>query len=367
MELLPLRGLQQSWASNGEGSTPFAVHTKGSKLQTETVLLVEADSISTQLLSFSLQREGYDVVAAQSAHDAMRLAREKQVDIILSEVLLPDIDGRELCRHLRSDWNTQRIPIVLATSLGANQDRLEGLEAGADDYLVKPYDVRELMIRLRRLISTYSNCAHLHPITRLPGGHIISDFVRKTCIEEQGSKWALLKIDINHFKSYNRLYGYDAGDRVLSMTADLLRKVVHQGNQKQPGSGHPEFVGHDGMDDFIAVVPAERAGSICLEIIEAFDSEVLSCYPAEHRDSKYQVLIDRRGNTQLMPRLALSVGVVTYDLCENLSYLQLREAAEAVLSRARAQEESFAYVNRRRLTGELATRSAKPQHEKGTV
>jgi diguanylate cyclase (GGDEF)-like protein len=314
-------------------------------LPTERVLLVEADSISTQLLSFSLRREGFEVVLARDGEDALRLAREQQVDVVLAEVLLPDMDGRDLCRQLRADWNTQRLPIVLATSLGGAENRMQGLLAGADDYIIKPYDVRELMVRLHRLVSTYTNCSDLHPLTKLPGSRVIAGYVEKVCVEESG-QWALLQVDINHFTSYNRIYGFSAGDDVLRMTALLLREVVHS-------SAEPSFVGHDGRDDFIAVVPAQRADEVCRALIERFDVEVLQHYPAEHRESGYQVLIDRRGNSQLVPRLSLSIGVVTYDLCDNLSYLEIREAAESVLNRARCEETSFTYVNRRHLAGRL--------------
>src|SRR5882762_3815484 len=96
----------------------------------DRVLLAEADNISTQLLSFSLQREGFEVIEARGGLDILRLARGSRIDLILSEVLLPDMDGRDVCHQLRTDWNTQRLPIVLVTSLGGAEDRLQGLMAG---------------------------------------------------------------------------------------------------------------------------------------------------------------------------------------------------------------------------------------------
>jgi len=207
--------------------------------QTERVLLVEADNISNQLLSFSLQREGFHVTEALSGPDGLRLAKEQPVDIILSEVLLPEMDGYEMCRQLRANWNTRRIPIVLVTSLGGTENRIQGLLAGADDYLMKPYDVRELMIRLRRLISTYTNCAQVNPFTRLPGSQLITAYFEETCTGTDKRPWALLRADISRLRAFNQIYGYEAGDRVIQAVGSLLREIVH--------TNSPEgFLGHEG-------------------------------------------------------------------------------------------------------------------------
>src|SRR5436853_67763 len=169
--------------------------------QSDRVLLVEADSISNQLLSFSLQREGFEVLQAQSGPDALRMARQHRADVILSEVLLPDMDGYKMCCQLRADWNTQRIPIVLVTSLGGAENRLRGLVAGADDFMMKPYDVRELVVRLRRLISTYSQGSQLDPLSKLPGAQVIRSYVEESCVQGRGRDWAFLQIDLKRFKT----------------------------------------------------------------------------------------------------------------------------------------------------------------------
>ena len=310
------------------------------------VLLAEADSISTQLLSFSLEREGFEVVKARGGLDALRLAREQQVDIVVSEVLLENIDGLELCRRLRSGWNTQRIPILLVTSLGSSEERIAGLTAGADDYLVKPYDVRELMIRLNHLVDTYSNCYQVNPLTKLPGSQVIQAYVDKTC---QGSNpWALLQIDINHFGAYNKIFGYDEGDTVLKSVADLLRLAVLRDDRE------PVFLGHEGRDDFTVIVRPERVDEVCNGILSRFEKQSANFYPAEHREASHQIWIDRQGNARVEQPIGLSIGVVTDRLCDSLSYLELKEAAESVLNRAKMERQSGVFTNRRHLVGKLA-------------
>jgi DNA-binding response OmpR family regulator len=315
--------------------------------QIDRVLLVEADSISSQLLSFSLQREGFQVIQAQSGPDGLRMAREHQADIILSEVLLPDIDGYEMCRQLRADWNTQRIPILLVTSLGGTENRIHGLLAGADDFVTKPYDVRELVIRLRRLISTYSNCSQINAVTHLPGGQVIRTYVEEICLRGRARDWALLQIDLKHFRAFNQVYGFREGDGVLRVLGDLLREIVPPGCVGN--TGNPCFIGHEGGDDFVAIVPLVQAGAVCDQLISTFDERIKACYPPEDSQKPYHLLVDRNGNTHMVPHLSLSIGVVTGDLCDGLSYLDVREIATAVTNRAKVEEGSASYVNRRRV------------------
>ena len=98
-------------------------------------------------------------------------------------------------------------------------------------------------------------------------------------------------------------------------------------------------------------VPTTEAALLCEELISRFDERILAFYPPEHRERMYQMWIDRRGDVQQVPRVALSIGVVTSDLCQALSYLELAEVGTAVLNRAKAEGVSFYYVNRRRMVG----------------
>ena len=235
--------------------------------------------------------------------------------------------------------------------MGGPEDRAQGLLAGADDFLIKPYDMRELMIRLHRLISNNSSCGRLDPITKLPSSQVIRRYIEEVCLREAEGKWALLEIDIKSFRAYNQVYGYEAGDRVLELMGDLLRKVIYSGTKAT------SFVGHDGRAHFVAVVHLRDLRAVSTELLSRFDTEILTAYPKEDRDNLYQVLIDRQGNTTQVPRIALSIGIVTSDLCESLTYLELRDVGAAVLSQAKREAQSSLFVNRRRLTRQRITQN----------
>jgi diguanylate cyclase (GGDEF)-like protein len=325
-----------------------------------TILLAELDSVSTQLLLFILQRAGFEVLTAAGGEDLVRQARRRRVDLIVSEVLLPDADGLDVCRQLREDWHTRFIPVVLLTAFSDPEYRVRGLLAGADDYITKPFDSNELVLRLRRLIETYRACFQYHPLTRLPGVTLIQAYLSTVCLHPQAGPWAYLHVDLNHFRAFNQLYGYEAGDAVLRMTGDLLREAVFA------APGAVRFAGHRGADDFALVVPGDEADAVCQALISRFDACVLDRYPPEHRETRYQMLIDRRGNVQSVPRLALSIGVVTSDLCRDISCLELEEIGWAVMQRAKREEQSSSYVNRRQVAGRRASQREHPELEPRT-
>ncbi len=115
----------------------------------EKVLVVEDDATLRETLVYNLTREGYDVSAARDGHSAVAVAREKAPDAIILDVMLPGIDGFEVCRILRQEMSA---PILLLTARDDEVDKVVGLEVGADDYMTKPFSMRELMARVKALL-----------------------------------------------------------------------------------------------------------------------------------------------------------------------------------------------------------------------
>lgn len=122
-------------------STASAAHPR--------VLVVEDEESLLFTLAHNLKREGYQVITASRGDDALRLAREKHPDLIVLDVMLPGLDGIQVCRSLRRDSD---VPIIMLTALGGEGDRVAGLDTGADDYMAKPFGMRELMARVRALL-----------------------------------------------------------------------------------------------------------------------------------------------------------------------------------------------------------------------
>ena len=117
--------------------------------QSPCVLVVEDEGAQREVLQYNLEAEGFDVVVADNGEDALLLVQEEQPDLMVLDWMLPRVSGIEVCRQVKADPGTRSIPIIMLSARGEETDRVRGLETGADDYVVKPYSVVELMARLR--------------------------------------------------------------------------------------------------------------------------------------------------------------------------------------------------------------------------
>ncbi len=116
------------------------------------ILVIEDETDIRQVLEYNLQSAGYEVISAERGRDGLALARELHPDLILLDLMLPDVPGTEVCRSIKDDPATRTVPIVMLTARGEEIDRVVGFELGADDYVTKPFSVRELVLRVRAVL-----------------------------------------------------------------------------------------------------------------------------------------------------------------------------------------------------------------------
>ena len=121
-----------------------------------TILIVEDEQDIRELLVYNLQKEGYATLDCGDGKAGLEAARSKLPDLILLDLMLPGLDGLSVCRELERDRNTASIPIIMLTAKGEEMDRVVGLELGAEDYMVKPFSVRELLLRTRNILKRHS-------------------------------------------------------------------------------------------------------------------------------------------------------------------------------------------------------------------
>ena len=140
------------------------------------ILVVDDEADILETLVYNLQQEGYRTRAAQSGSEALKCSRERPVpDLVLLDLMLPDISGTEVCRELRSDDALRRVPVVMLTAKDAEIDRVVGFEVGADDYVTKPFSVRELMLRVRAVLRRAKDTPTRTPEKRLTFGRMAVD------------------------------------------------------------------------------------------------------------------------------------------------------------------------------------------------
>lgn len=116
------------------------------------IAVVEDNQTNIDLIRYQLDAEGFDIFIEKTGKKGMKMIKEKEPDLVLLDIGLPDIDGFELCKALRSDVKTKNYPIIMLTARIEDNDRIEGLKLGADDYITKPYNAEELILRIKNLL-----------------------------------------------------------------------------------------------------------------------------------------------------------------------------------------------------------------------
>src|SRR6266511_942369 len=211
----------------------------------ELLIVADDDTDIARFVEMNLKLQGYEVIVANDGATALALIQEHQPALAIVDLMMPNIDGIELTRRLRANPLTAPMPIIMLTARGQTADKVVGLTAGADDYLVKPFDTLELVARVRSTLRRNQEYREISPLTGLPGNtrilREIADRVRG------GSDYAVCHIDIDRFKSVNDAYGFARGDEfICALARSLHRAVVAVGLP-------PAFLGHIGGDDFIVV------------------------------------------------------------------------------------------------------------------
>ncbi len=280
------------------------------------LLVVEDDNDISNMLKIYFSGLGYDVDVAPRGADALEKTRHVLPHLIVLDIMLPDIDGYEVCRNLRTSTRTSHIPVIFLTQKDERSDRLQGLELGADDYITKPFDIEELKLRVQGAIRRSEREALTDPRSGLPAGRLIEEQLR-VAIRQSG--WAYLDIRLNYFDQFKDVYGFVAGDDVLRFTAMLINEVVDE-------AGTPnDFLGHAGGDNFIIITQDEKSTAIRDRLKGRFAEEVQSHYNFMDRQQGFIMAAGADGRMEKTPLMTLSVGIVTP---KQQAFADIREITE---------------------------------------
>ena len=269
----------------------------------ERILVVDNEADIRRFVEVNLRLEGFEVVSANDGEEGLAAAFEEAPDLVLLDVMMPGIDGIEVCRRLRADPRTSHIPVILLTAKSMTVDKVVGLAAGADDYVLKPFDPMELVARVRTTMRRAADLRGASPLTGLPGNHRIESEIARRL--QQGLDLAVAYVDLNNFKPYNDHYGFLAGDKVIQSTAQILREVLTEAAYEDA------FLGHIGGDDFVMIFHPSVADEVCRRAIARFDTELPLLYAPEDRERGYLEMPDRRGEVRRFPLVSLAIGVTS--------------------------------------------------------
>lgn len=308
-------------------------------MKPDRILVVEDDSSIRRILRLQLEAEGYDVTEAEDGMTALKTLETMTPDLVLLDVMMPDMDGNTVCRKIREQRRLQSLPIIFLTAKSATESKIMGLDGGANDYLTKPYERKELLLRIKNLIGWGRAQRDSNPLTGLPGNPAIEAEVQDRLANEE--VFAFLYLDLDYFKAYNDFYSYRAGDEVIKLLATVLTEVVEEiGNPR-------DFVGHVGGDDFVGLTTPDLADAVCSSIITRFDERILACYQDRERNQGYVEVENRRNQTERFPLVSVTIALVESDRY-NIEHIAMLNDVVAELKRHGKKHQGSVVIRDRR-------------------
>ena len=298
------------------------------------ILVVEDDPVSRKLLQKTLEGWGYEIITAENGQKALEIYEHQNVKFIIADWMMPEIDGLSLCRLIRSEKNKGYVYFIMLTGKDEKEDVIEGLKAGVDDYVVKPFDRSELQVRVRageRILTLEKELTakneslqrlnlKLEELVRLDtltgAGNRLSFYETVEKTHHRACRYAqfygIIMCDIDNFKLYNDTYGHLAGDNILRRVADSIKRSIRMSDD----------VFRYGGEEMVITLPDQDLNST-LTVAEKI-REGIELLGIEHKGTSNGIL-------------TISCGVAAFDM-EKLEnrWEDILEDADKALYRAKA-------------------------------
>jgi DNA-binding response OmpR family regulator len=239
------------------------------------ILVVEDDLDVAEMLNAYFRVQGYEVFTVNWGEDGVRACQTINPDLVVLDIRLPDIDGYEVARRLRTDRRTQDVPIIFLTEKRDRADRLHGLEIGGDDYITKPFDVQELRLRVRNALRRATQGSLNNPVSGLPDGALVDEKLNEMI---QKGKWALFLVSIINLDVFRDAYGFVASDDVLRAISLMIHNAMREVGDAD------DFVGHLTPTDFVLMVFPGKLPALQERVRTRLEQSLDYFYPIKDRD-----------------------------------------------------------------------------------
>lgn len=240
----------------------------------QKLFIVEDDAELAEMLTVYFRGQGYEVEGALKGKTAVAMMTENPPDLALLDIRLDDIDGYEVCRQLRQSRRTQNLPVIFLTERSKKEDKLNGLELGAVDYITKPFVMRELALRVRNALRRTSFKTLYNPVSNLPEGTLVQEQISARL---SAGNWGAVLVRVQNLPQFRDQYGFIAADDVLRAVTLLLNKTIRDG-------GIPDdFLGQLTSNEFLILTTAERCASLARQCQQRLEPAVPYFYPALER------------------------------------------------------------------------------------
>jgi len=284
------------------------------------LLFADDNEDMRQMVRALLEASGHEVGLAPDGPSALQSIERREPDLLLLDVDMPRMTGFEVCRLVKGNPFTSRIPVLMLTAEGDIDSKIEGFEAGADDYLAKPFDPRELRARVTALLRLVRRESDRNPTSGLPGGWAIEENIAGRINRDE--PFAVCYLDLDNFKAFADTFGFAVADQVIKEMGGALREAV------DAAGGREDFVGHIGGDDFLVVTTEPHGEAIARESARRFRDVVRRVIGDEALALGTFSGVDRNGAIRRFPiaRVSAAVLAVQPDAFISMNHLGLMAA-----------------------------------------
>ncbi len=231
--------------------------TLNSKSHRPTILIVDDEPHIVELVSLSLIPDKFNIHKAYSGLDALEKVYSETPDLIILDLMMPGINGYEICKKLKENALTRHIPIIILSAKGEIDDKLRGLQIGADDYMTKPFDPMEIEARVESVVRRSGKDIDTHPLTKLPGKQGIRESLERWMGGEE--TFSVSRIRIENIEAFGKKHGYMKAENAVTLFARMISDLFKGSDDF--------FIGHTLKDDFVMIT---GDGNAVGEIEQAF-------------------------------------------------------------------------------------------------
>lgn len=266
------------------------------------VLIVDDDNQIRDVLKRTFSSQEWVIGEAADGENALKAIKSDTPNLLILDLNMPGLSGKEVLSRIRNDIRTMMMPVIVITGYESFLDKIHGLEMGADDYINKPFNINELILKANNLMQRQIFALTSNPLTGMPGAPVIEKLANDKI--QKNEPFAFMYIDIDNFKAYNDAYGYLKGDMAIKRVAEILKGIYDK---------FPEnyFAGHIGGDDFVVICPLENSEKIADYVAFNFDNSIENLYSEEDFKKGCIESVDREGKTKTFSLMSLSISIVT--------------------------------------------------------
>ena len=274
----------------------------------ERILVIDDNQSHRELMSLTLETLNYWVETAESGEEGLTKINESPPDLVLLDLTMTGMTGFEVCRQLKSRPETRFIPVVLLTTSQTTLDKTEGLEVGADDYLLKGIDGRELDARIQWVMARYRKGFAGDPLTRLPGAPAAIEEIRDRLTK--GKKFGVIYLGLKDFEAYVSKYGYSRGNELIVRISSILKDVLSEFAE----GGKEDYAASLGGDIFCILSSLQHVVGLAEELVERLNQMLPEAYDRSDRAKGFLEVADRRGQTHHHEVMTAIAGIVSNEI-----------------------------------------------------